>query len=116
MPGEEPWDRSEGAWAGGPRRGGVTPKRYRVWIARIAGWEPNSCGDVPPTACAIEPAENGTLSARQAARYVRAFNRVVLRGRPKVWAVAVPVAVRYDGDPVPGRQFVPPAGNTRDEG
>ena len=106
MTGERPQDRSERVAAGGQHRGGADRGRYRVWIARVADWQPRSCADVPPTAAAVEPAETGTLSARQAARYVRAFNRVVLRGHVKVWAVAVPVAVRYDGDPVPGQPIV----------
>ena len=77
--------------------------RYRVWIARCADWQPQACDDVPPEAIALEPAEPGTFSLRAARRYVRAFNRVVLRrANRRIWAVALPVAVRYDGEPRPG--------------
>jgi hypothetical protein len=50
----------------------------------------------------MEPAEEQPMPARRAARYVEAFNRAVLRGTQKIWAVAVPITIRYDGDPRPG--------------
>ncbi|MFH1924710.1 MAG: hypothetical protein ABIP48_33075 [Planctomycetota bacterium] len=77
--------------------------RHRVWIAGYRDWKPGGYSEVPPDAVALEPAENGDLSAREAARYVEAFNRAALAGRRKIWAVAVPVAVRYDGEPCPGQ-------------
>jgi hypothetical protein len=88
------------------RRGGKTGlKRYRVWIAAVSDWQPRECTDVPPTAVAIEPAEEGTMTSRQAAGYVRAFNRTLLGGRPKVWAIAFPVTTRYQGEPERGERI-----------
>ena len=84
--------------------------RFRVWIVAYRHWQPPSCSDVPPDAVALEPAEEGTLSARQAARYVQAFNRAVLGGPRRIWAVAIRVVgVRYEGEPRPG-QPLPDAG------
>ena len=76
--------------------------RCRVWIVRYEGPQPAGWRDVPPAAVALEPAEPGTMSARRAGRYVEAFNRAALAGRRKVWAVALPVTVRYEGDAQPG--------------
>jgi hypothetical protein len=76
--------------------------RYRVWIVRYEGWLPGAWHDVPPGAIAVEPAERGTMPARRARRYVEAFNRAAESGPRKIWAVALPVAVRYMGDPEPG--------------
>ena len=42
------------------------------------------------------------MTARKARRYVEAFNRSALGGVRKVWAVALPVRIRYEGDPRPG--------------
>jgi hypothetical protein len=76
---------------------------YRVWIARCESWQPAHNQDIPPRAVAIRPAEPGTYSRRAAARYVEAFNRAALsRGHARVWAVAVPVTIVYEGDPRPG--------------
>jgi hypothetical protein len=77
--------------------------RYRVWIAAYQQWQPANCQDVPPQAIALEPAEQGTMSARQARRYVAAFNRAALGQGRRLWAIALPVAVRYEGDPRPGQ-------------
>jgi hypothetical protein len=76
--------------------------RYRVWIVRYEGGRPGGWRDVPPGAIAIEPAERGTMTARQARRYVEAFNRAAQDGPQKNWAVALPVSIRYVGDPRPG--------------
>jgi hypothetical protein len=73
-----------------------------VWILRYEQWEPQSLHDQPPRAMAVEPAERGTMSARQAAVYVEAFNRAALDGRRRLWALAVPVMVRYEGEPRAG--------------
>jgi len=71
--------------------------RYRVWIT-LEGGSAEGRG----AAIAVAPAERGTMSARHAARYVAVYNRVAAEhGRPER-AVALPVAVRYDGDPAPG--------------
>jgi len=83
-----------------------TPRRYRVWIARVEGWQPADPGARPPRAWAVEPAETEIMSARQAQQYTLAFNRAILRSGRKWWAVAVPVDVRYDGEPRPGEMLV----------
>jgi hypothetical protein len=83
---------------------------YRVWIVAYRHWHPQSCSDVPPDAVALEPAEEGIMSGRQAARYVEAFNRAVLGGRGGIWAVAIPVRVRYEGEPRPGQPLPDPGG------
>ncbi|MEE8450346.1 MAG: hypothetical protein V3R99_00475 [Thermoguttaceae bacterium] len=76
--------------------------QFRVWIAAYDGWKPRDCHDVPPKAVAVEPAEEGTMSVEQAAAYVEAFNRTALRRFAKIWAVALPVTVRYEGEPNAG--------------
>jgi hypothetical protein len=76
--------------------------RRRVWIVRYQGERPDRWGDVPAGAIAVEPAERRTMAARQAQRYVEAFNRAAQNGPRKVWAVALPVTIRYVGDPQPG--------------
>jgi len=76
--------------------------RCRVWIVRYGESEPTGWHDVPPGAVAIEPAEGQAMTARQARRYVEAFNRAAIGGARKVWAVALPVMIRYEGDPRPG--------------
>jgi hypothetical protein len=75
--------------------------RYRVWIVRYQQ-QPAAWHDVPPGAVAIEPAERGTMTGRRARQYVEAFNRAAQNGRRKIWAVALPVVIRYMGDPQPG--------------
>jgi hypothetical protein len=79
--------------------------QFRVWIARYGQWQPGDCQDVPPRSVAVEPAEDGTLPEEQAAAYVQAFNQAAMRGAYKLWAIALPVTVRYDGDPRPGQML-----------
>ena len=76
--------------------------RYRVWIVRYQQWQPSGWHDVPPEAIAVEPAEPGTMTGRRSRRYVEAFNRAARDARQGIWAVALPVTVRYLGDPQPG--------------
>ena len=78
----------------------------KVRSVRYEGWRPGGLGDVPAGAVAIEPAERQTMTARQAQRYVEAFNRAVENSPRKIWAVALPVTIRYDGDPQPGELLV----------
>jgi hypothetical protein len=80
--------------------------RYRVWIVRYEGWRPEAWHDVPAGAIAVEPAERRAMTIRQARRYVEAFNRAVGSGPRKIWAVALPVAIHYVGDPQPGEAIV----------
>ena len=77
-------------------------ERFRVWIAVYRDWQPGHYRDIPPQATALEAAEPRTMTARQARRYVGAFNRAALAGGKKVWAVALPVTVSYGGDAQPG--------------
>jgi len=83
--------------------------RFRVWILRYEQWEPQSLRDRPPRAVAVEPAERGTMSARQASVYVEAYNRAALGARRRLWAMAVPVVVRYEGEPRAGEVLGPGA-------
>ena len=77
-------------------------QRFRVWITVYRDWQPGHDGDIPPQATALEPAERRPMTARQARRYVGAFNRAALAGGKKIWAVALPVTVSYGGDTQPG--------------
>ncbi len=84
--------------------------RFRVWIAggqHGAGQHGTDVGrpGVSPAAVALEPAEEGTMSAEQAVAYVEAFNRSAVRAARDVCAVAVPVTVEYRGEPRPGEQI-----------
>jgi hypothetical protein len=85
------------------RRGPGPATHYRVWIASYKDWAPQGDHDVPPDVVASEPAEPGTMSAAQAARYVEAFNRAALARHRNLRAVALPVTLHYEGDPVPGQ-------------
>ena len=76
--------------------------RCRVWIAMYEGPGPADWNGIPERAIALEPAESRTMTFRRARRYVEAFNRAAAEGRRKVWAIAVPVAVHYEGEPRPG--------------
>jgi hypothetical protein len=78
--------------------------RYRVWIVRDEGWHPDSPGQ-PTGAIAIEPAEKGTMTARQAQRYIEAFDRAAQGHARRFRAVALPVTIRYLGDPQPGERL-----------
>jgi hypothetical protein len=82
--------------------GQAVETHYRVWIVRYEGWPPDVWHNIPAGAIAVEPAEQGTMSRRQARRYIEAFNRTVQVSRQKIWAVALPVDIRYIGDPQPG--------------
>ncbi|OHB72842.1 MAG: hypothetical protein A2V70_01495 [Planctomycetes bacterium RBG_13_63_9] len=76
--------------------------RFRVWVTACnLGW-PSDPHHRPATAVALEPAEEGTMSAQQAAVYVEAFNRAALAAARRIRAVALPVTVRYEGDLRPG--------------
>jgi hypothetical protein len=87
-----------GLQRGRVRVDGGRTKGFRVWIVACGTWRPRHPRDQPLEAVALEPAEEGILSARQAARYVKAFNRTARAQRLAVWAIALPVTVRYEGD------------------
>ncbi len=82
---------------------------FRLWIVRYERWRPKTWDELPPRATAVEPADAAAMSAREAVRFLEGFNRTML-GRAagassdqsdaslRVWAVAIPVSIRYDGD------------------
>jgi hypothetical protein len=84
-------------------------QRYRIWIAR--GGRPLLAdhGQVPSGMVAVEPAEPGTMSPDEAATYVEAFNATALGHPGDLWAVAVAVEIRYEGEPRPGEPIEPAA-------
>jgi hypothetical protein len=84
---------------------------YRIWIAGYDDWQPTDWHDVPPRAIALEPAEASALSAAQARSFLEGFNTQMLRNQVlhqtrRLWAVAVPVVLRYDGDTHSGETVV----------
>jgi hypothetical protein len=83
--------------------------RYRVWIVRYEGAPPTAWHVAPTNAVALEPAEPRAMTARRARRYVEAFNRAALDGTQRVWAVALPVTIRYEGDARSGERLGNPA-------
>ena len=84
------------------RRASGSRPRFRVWIAAYQDWQPRDCRDIPPQVVPLEPAEANLMTSRQARRYVEAFNRIALTCPRKIWAIALPVVVRWDGEPSPG--------------
>lgn len=77
--------------------------RFRVWITHCENdWRPRAWNDVPPVAVACEPAAEVAYTHTEAAAFVEGFNRAMLAQPRQVWAVAVPVTLRYDGDAQPG--------------
>jgi hypothetical protein len=79
----------------GPVQG--SQQLYQVWIAGCGDWQPTAWHDVPPRALALEPAEAAPLSAAQAQSFLEGFNGYMLQQSKRLWAVAVPVTVAYDG-------------------
>lgn len=74
---------------------------HRVWLVvlRDRGVRPERASQP----IVLEPAEEGTMSSREAARYVAVFNQAAAELGRSVRAIDLPVRVRYEGDPVPGR-------------
>ena len=64
---------------------------YRVWIAASGDRRPQDCREVPVDAVAVGPAEPGTMSAAEAAKYVGAYNQASRSRRTPTWAVAIPI-------------------------
>lgn len=71
---------------------------FRVWITTYEAWRPARWNEVPPDATALELFEDAAYSAQEAAQVVRGFNSAVLGQDRRIWAVAVPVVIRYEGD------------------
>jgi hypothetical protein len=82
---------------------------FRVWLVACGNCQPRRAHGIPPETTIIEPAEEGVLSAPHAARYVETFNRAAAAQRLRVRAIAVPVAVRYEGDLRAGQKLAVPA-------
>lgn len=80
--------------------------RYRVWIVSYQSWTPQDCWDTPPNAVAMEPAQDGTMTTREAFAYVGAFNRATIARGERIWAVGLLVTTRYEGDAQPGERLV----------
>lgn len=78
------------------------PQLFRVWIARYEDWQPRRWDEVPPVARAVELAVPECLPRDAAAHVIEGFNAAMLCDADKRWAVAVAVAVRYEGDLTPG--------------
>lgn len=69
---------------------------FQVWIVAYQNWRPQNWTDVPPGAVAIEPAVPSLMPAREAIEFLHGFNRTMLRQPRNLWALPVPVAVRYE--------------------
>jgi hypothetical protein len=80
-------------------------QQYRVWVARYDAWRPQRWDEIPPRCWAVEAAEPGCMSHASAVQFIEGFNSAVLNADCRLWAVAVPVAVFYAGDAVPGEQL-----------
>jgi hypothetical protein len=71
---------------------------FRLWIATYSGRRPARWNQAPSPATALEVVEDRLYSAEEAALLLHGFNRVMLDYDEPIWAVAVPITVRYDGD------------------
>lgn len=93
----------------GPNR--ANHRRFRLWLVLCdIHWNPARWDEVPRHALALEPVVDaapsplgdGCVSADQAAAYLEAFNRAMIADHQRRWAVALPVEIRYDGEPTRG--------------
>ncbi len=75
---------------------------YRLWLVSYVDWQPTNWNEAPPRAMALEPVAEAVYSAEEAALFLEGFNGAVLGQRDSIWAVAVPVTVRLEGDVEPG--------------
>ncbi len=80
---------------------------FRLWIASYEDWRPDGWRETPPSAVALMPAESGCYSAEEAAAYLEGFNARAARESRGLWAIAVPIVLRYDGEPRSGEHIVP---------
>jgi hypothetical protein len=74
---------------------------FRIWVVRYERWRPGAWDELPPRAVAVEAAEAAPLSAGEAARFLEGFNGTMLARSAtadRLWAIAVPVTIRYEGD------------------
>ncbi|MEX0675976.1 MAG: hypothetical protein WD063_02795 [Pirellulales bacterium] len=75
---------------------------FRLWIAMYRDWRPERWNDSPPEATALELVEDAAYSAEEAALFLEGFNSAMLEHDRPIWAVAIPIAVHYEGDAAPG--------------
>ena len=80
-------------------------QQYRVWIARTEEWDPQHWSEVPRSAMALHPADEQCMSAAEAASFLSGFNGEILDHPRAIWAVAIPVGLRYEGDLRPGQRI-----------
>jgi hypothetical protein len=73
-------------------------RRFRVWIVTFDDWQPTHWNESPPRATAVEPADDALYTADEATLFVQGFNASILGSGQPIWAVAVPVTLRYEGD------------------
>jgi hypothetical protein len=72
---------------------------FRLWIVTYHGdWMPRRWNEAPPAAQAVEPVDGAAYSAAEAAMFLEGFNSAMLEADRPIWAVAVPVTIRYEGD------------------
>jgi hypothetical protein len=77
-------------------------QRFRIWIASYSDWTPLRWNESPPRATALEPAADVLYTAAEAALFLEGFNSSILDTPQPIWAVAVPISVRYEGDAIVG--------------
>ncbi|MGD9645211.1 MAG: hypothetical protein AB7U73_05830 [Pirellulales bacterium] len=76
---------------------------FRVWLVGFEQWQPTAWYDMPPRAVAIEPADDACMSPDEATLFVQGFNETTLARHGQIWAIPVPVLVRYEHDLEPGQ-------------
>jgi hypothetical protein len=79
-----------------------SPRLFRLWITTYVDWRPAHWNETPPRATAIEPVEEALYSAQEAALFLEGFNSAMIGQEKPIWAVAVPITIRYEGDAQPG--------------
>ncbi|MBX9788590.1 MAG: hypothetical protein K2Y37_06715 [Pirellulales bacterium] len=79
---------------------------YRVWLVGFQHWQPTAWYEIPPRAVAIEPADEACMSGDEATLFVQGFNETTLARHDQIWAIPVPVVVRYEHDLVPGQRLL----------
>ncbi len=75
---------------------------FRLWIATYSDWRPTRWNQTPPRATALELVEEALYCEAEAALFLQGFNTSMLGYEQPIWAVAVPITLRYEGDAQPG--------------
>ncbi|HEY2838103.1 MAG TPA: hypothetical protein VGJ26_03070 [Pirellulales bacterium] len=88
-------------------RNDIPQEVFRIWIAEVSHWQPDSWRDLPEEAVVLELAEPRCFSSGEAMAYIEGHNRAAIGRRDHRWAVAVPVVIAYQGDPRPGERISP---------